>query len=440
MPVADPLSKTHPELAAQWHPTRNEGLTPEDVRANSYKKVWWHCAKGHEWDTPVNKRTRSNYGCPYCSGQRTAVEDSLAARFPGIAAEWHPTLNTLLPTEVRPGSSRKVWWQCPKNLDHVWETPVTRRTALRSGCPKCSGRQRTTENSFAARFPELAAEWHPTKNGESKPSDFAANSTETVWWQCHGNPPHEWKCQIRSRTAHPSVGCRTCARLSNAQTERGTLAESHPEIAAEWDRELNAPLTPHDVKANDHRKVYWRCSKFFDHVWQSTVRNRAILGNGCRYCSGQAASPQNSLGALRPDLAAQWHPTKNGDLTPDKVTLGSDKIVWWVCPINSAHSWQAKIQPRVMHGRGCPDCGRGGRENSLAKRFPEIAAEWDTSRNKDAPNSISDDREDWRGGVAQRIRLTYGGLSSRIGLLTTVAARNAGLDGHWRRSARSSMD
>ena len=138
MPVADPLSKTHPELAAQWHPTRNEGLTPEDVRANSYKKVWWRCAKGHDWKVAVNKRTKSNYGCSYCSGQRTAPEDSLAARFPAIAAEWHPTKNLFGPTDVRPGSNRRVVWICAKQ--HEWEATVSRRSRG-SGCPKCSGHQ-----------------------------------------------------------------------------------------------------------------------------------------------------------------------------------------------------------------------------------------------------------------------------------------------------------
>lgn len=36
-----PLSVTHPELAAQWHPTKNAELTP-----GSGKKVWWQCAEG----------------------------------------------------------------------------------------------------------------------------------------------------------------------------------------------------------------------------------------------------------------------------------------------------------------------------------------------------------------------------------------------------------
>ena len=32
-----------------------------------------------------------------------------------------------------------------------------------------------------------------------------------------------------------------------------------------------------------------------------------------------------------PELAAQWHPTKNGSLLPSQVFPCSDRIVWWTC-------------------------------------------------------------------------------------------------------------
>ena len=38
--LAVPLSVTHPDLAAQWHPTRNGPLTPDAVRAGTSAKVW----------------------------------------------------------------------------------------------------------------------------------------------------------------------------------------------------------------------------------------------------------------------------------------------------------------------------------------------------------------------------------------------------------------
>ena len=51
------LAETHPEVAKQWHPTKNEDLTPFNVTSGSSKKVWWKCDKGddHEWESEIQK-------------------------------------------------------------------------------------------------------------------------------------------------------------------------------------------------------------------------------------------------------------------------------------------------------------------------------------------------------------------------------------------------
>ena len=64
------LATTHPEIVAEWNYDRNGSLTPFDVKAGSRKVVWWKCAYGHEWQTPVSRRTgKRKIGCPGCSGQ-----------------------------------------------------------------------------------------------------------------------------------------------------------------------------------------------------------------------------------------------------------------------------------------------------------------------------------------------------------------------------------
>ena len=51
------LQTINPALAKEWHPTKNNKLTPKDVTPNSDKKVWWRCSKGHEWQATVSNRT-----------------------------------------------------------------------------------------------------------------------------------------------------------------------------------------------------------------------------------------------------------------------------------------------------------------------------------------------------------------------------------------------
>ena len=62
------LKTLAPELAAQWHPTGNGALRPEDMKASSPKKVWWICEKGHIWQASVKSRMeRSDAGCRICA-------------------------------------------------------------------------------------------------------------------------------------------------------------------------------------------------------------------------------------------------------------------------------------------------------------------------------------------------------------------------------------
>ena len=89
-----PISNTHPEVAAQWHPQKND-LSPDDVTHGSNIRIWWLCSAhpSHEWEATVHGRCGpkggSGSGCPFCSGNRACVTNSLASIFPDIAAEWH---------------------------------------------------------------------------------------------------------------------------------------------------------------------------------------------------------------------------------------------------------------------------------------------------------------------------------------------------------------
>lgn len=57
----------------------------------------------------------------------------------------------------------------------------------------------------------------------------------------------------------------------------------------------------------------------------------------------------------RPDIARQWHPTKNGGLTPDQVAIHSNKPAWWLCPNDPDHPWHVSPNAR-LDGDGCAWC------------------------------------------------------------------------------------
>lgn len=70
-----------------------------------------------------------NTSCPYCSGSKVGADNNLEHRYPEKVKEWYPSKNgTIKPTDILPGSNRKVWWQCRVAEKHVWKAGPNSRT------------------------------------------------------------------------------------------------------------------------------------------------------------------------------------------------------------------------------------------------------------------------------------------------------------------------
>lgn len=293
-----------------------------------------------------------------------------------LLREWDSARNGgTTPRDISYGSKRKVWWRCGKG--HVWQAQVTSRTNNHTGCPYCSGtRPCPGETDLATCRPDLAAQWHPSKNGGLRPDQVLPGSHKAVWWRC--DKGHEWRAEVKSRTA--GCGCPVCANREEVPGEND-LASAFPEIAAQWHPVKNGTLSPRDVVAGSHRKVWWRCAK--GHEWQAQIAARTRSASGCPVCAGRAVSAgENDLATLAPGIAAQWDPEKNGSLRPTDVAPFSNRAVWWRC--EKGHSWKASVASRTSRLRGCPYCA--GRRvlagfNDLATVCPQIAAQWDQSLN-----------------------------------------------------------
>ena len=278
-------------------------------------------------------------------GAKLTDDNRLSIRYPDIAAEWHPTKNgSLTPHDVSYASSKKVWWLCKKR-GHGWEAVVASRTSNGTGCPFCSGRCPTDANRLSIHYPDLVDEWDQDKNEPLTPDKVSYASHKRVWWRCERG--HEWKVAVYRRTIEKrtikgrelkGIGCRQCA---------SGLSVYYPAVAAEWNWTKNGSLTPDDVSYASNKKVWWICKEGDDHEWEDTVNHRTIRGRGCPSC--------NRLSIRYPGVAAEWYQAKNGSLTPDDVTYGSNKKVWWRCK-KRGHVWEAVISSRTVGKAGCAKC------------------------------------------------------------------------------------
>lgn len=354
------LAEARPDLAKEWNYEKNGDLRPEDVSCGSNKKVWWklpydvpddypveHLRGKHfefEWEATIYSRNDGR-NCPYLKGKAICPGfNDLATTNPELAAQWHPTKNgDLRPSQVAANSNRKVWWICPyddtntgKHFDFEWQALISDRNSG-SDCPYLNGQAVWAGfNDLETTNPELAAQWHPTKNKNLKPTQVTANSSNKIWWICPYDDPKtkkhfdfEWESIIANRNS--GIGC---PYLSGKAVWSGfnDLATTNPELAAQWHPTKNGNLKPTQVTANSQKKVWWLLlyddpdtGKHFDFEWQAIIKNRN-KGNDCVYLTGKAVLEGfNDLTTINPELAAQWHPTKNGDLKPTQFIASSEK-------------------------------------------------------------------------------------------------------------------
>ena len=275
-----------------------------------------------------------------------------------LRAWWDADGNAPLdPADLKPGSKTPVWWKCEHG--HRWQARIDSMTGgSGGGCPYCSGRRAIPgETDLATLHPKLMEEWDWERNGDLDPTTLRPGSRTAVWWRCKYG--HSWQAPPHARTKARGTGCPCC---SGAKVQRGVndLATLRPDLAAQWDGAKNGALTPDQVTQSSNRVVWWTCGK--GHNWQAAVSARTKTKRAaCPVCAGGKALPGvNDLATLRPDMARQWHPTLNGDLRPEQVTVSSNRRVWWRC--GEGHVWQALIYGRTKaKDPTCPVCSGSAR-------------------------------------------------------------------------------
>ena len=227
------LLDEYPDVSKYWDYNRNMDR-PEDYVPGSEKLKYWICSQcGESYEAQIATRTRNgtNTLCGKCGkkkggevNRKNALkggENSLASKYPQLAREWHPSLNgDLKPTDITAQYPKDVWWYCDECKQPWKRAPSVRvRGKGDNGCIYCSGRVYCKGvNDLLTKYPEIAAAWHSTKNGDKKPEDYRYHDDTKVYWQCP-NCGKEMFTKIRLKVDSGTPLCKGC-RISEVKRRK----------------------------------------------------------------------------------------------------------------------------------------------------------------------------------------------------------------------------
>ena len=405
------LFTTNPELKSEWDYDKNI-IDPTQITAGSGKKAYWVCPLGHSYDASISTRTSQKCGCPYCSVPAKRVLkgfNDLESLYPDIAKEWHPTQNgTLTPDSVLCGSAKKVWWIC--KLGHEYLQSINYKVKG-GGCPYCSHQKLLAGfNDFATEHPELLKEWDYNKN-TIKPTEIASQTHTKVWWKCPFG--HSYQASMYSRCGNSHTGCPICIKENHTSFAEQALyyyiKKAFPDavnsdktaigieldiyipslkIALEYDglnwHKNNAYELHKNKKCKENGILLIRIREeglcLYDDCYcivRHNIRSESSLTEVIKntlydidkiehvdvdvnrdvskiYSSYIVTRKAQNLENTYPELAKEWHPTKNGNITAEMVSPMSNKKVWWLG--KCGHEWLMSVQDRTHQNCECPIC------------------------------------------------------------------------------------
>ena len=221
------------------------------------------------------------------------------------------------------------------------------------------------KSELLINYPEVIKYWDFEKNKDENINTISIGNQKSFFWKCP-DCNHEWKTRI-CHLRYDSHGCPNCNKIKKKriELEKNKSSVYLSNIIDEWDYEKNININPKYISINDSRtKVYWKCEKNHSYITTPYLRSK---GSGCPYCSNKKIlRGYNDLATTNPELLEIWNYEKNIKITPQDLTYGSGKKVWWKC--SKGHEWFESVNTRYPRKNTCPICNQ---ETQVS--FPEKA-------------------------------------------------------------------
>ena len=366
----------NPALMAEWNWDKNTELRlhPESVTIGSGKKAWWRCDKGHEWESRISHKA-NGHGCPYCAGQKAIVGiNDLGTTNPELILEWDWEKNgTLDPKMFMKKSNARVWWKC--SLGHSWKATINHRTSGTS-CPHCYSENQT---SFAEQvvvfYLSKITNVENRKQIEGKEIDIFLPDYK-IGIEYDGIKYHNSENRKRNDYAKDIFFSQKGIALYRIKESQLSMFDIHNRIIY--------------CKPDREYKYLVQVLMFLQSILNITIEHVDIARDRIAIYNQYVQSIKaNSIAVKYPYLIDEWDYELNGRLSPQNVTVGSSKKVYWRCL--KCHSSYITSIAHKTSGTNCPYCSgkKVNQTNSLLSVFPELETQWDYPKNRPIlPNNV----------------------------------------------------
>ncbi len=386
-------------LMAEWDWEENEkrGLDPNKLTLGSGKKAGWICSKGHHWDTAIDHRTTRGSNCPYCSNRKILPGyNDLKSQRPELMTEWNFETNTIDPSTVAVKSNKPANWICPKG--HRYTKLIYIRTNG-SACPICM-------QAMSTSFPEQCFFYYTKKvfpDAISRFKDLFDNQMEL----------DIYIPSIKTGIEYDGFFWHDDKEAANEQKKFQICKKNHIRLFRIKEGKFNGYSPVADRIWYIPRKCSNKKLSYYILECLKSLNNENVIlpevdveKDKAEILEYKTLKLEDSLLFINPEVAQEWHPTKNGKLTPDMFSPGSSENVWWLCP-KCGKEWRTTIANRTK-GHGCDVCVDPKRREThrntlLAKRKPidkELCLlDWDYELNEYGPEHYtkgSGERVNWR--------------------------------------------
>ena len=183
------------------------------------------------------------------------------------------------------------------------------------------------------------------------PKEIGSHTNKKCWFKCprglHKSELQTIACFYQTPTMQ--IYCSTCNSI--AQYLIDTYGERG--FRDRWsDKNIVDPWT---INKSSKDKVWINCMDDARHTYDQYVFN-IYKGVGCPYCSGRRVLPEDSVGALYPDILKIW--SDKNKKSPYEYTPSSSIKVWVKC-LNGKHKDYLRAVKEIVKGKcGCSKCSR----------------------------------------------------------------------------------